>query len=1145
MDRALSQPSQGGVLLRCPCPDRLSRKFYRPLLVNKLEITMRDKPSTFDASLFLVAGASLVEPRTLGFIVRIPPASDMQTSSRPQELDRTFHGRRGHSPQISISDDNHHVTEAIGDMYGDNEYGSKHESRPLSFMSTPPGESYEKNSSYFESKRASPPKSPLERAMSNEKKYSPVNGSPNPDPGRRPSASSESARNSPPHLQRSTSETATQPFPLNDIDYESSPAAVAQELSNLQAIRRMSMDVNGADPDLPSFPSNFGNVPTVPPSHSADEDDASRLFWVPARLHPELAPKEFKTFIEDKVERIRRRSGGEESLLSSDGIERQGSGGGLRRKKSMLSRQIDTPNGYEDGAERLERRRSGANQTGRGTNLSQLETLVDDPSKMMRTLSLDTSRKSNDSGVELGAGEDMPILPPAPTSQSLKRSTRTTYRRGSLRKGERVPFSKRAAGVASRSAETDGEESPITSPIGGAREEQEFFLNRVQTEPMPPRRSPEPPDNFSRPRKARPVQAQEETVPVPSVPQQHRVSPTEERPPQRTMTEPPESERPRPVQPKPFHSRIASNGRTTAPLPGYTPPPNVPSIVETPPPQDGPRHANSIWHPERKSSHAPPPSVAQQGIPPRGLRKTPGTVGRPSAAGPRPHSTPPKAPNQTLEDMAGQPSPLPGHSIRTDSLSFIPTFEDQKPDPKKSKDKKDGSDGSRKTSWSWGNLLNSGSEEKAREKEQKERDERELATKRIKTSKQVRPDQKAIDNTRLDLLQTSIDGGSTSSRGRESLVLDRESIRLEEERKKEASSRKAGAEGKKEKDSGLLASIFGGARKKSPSNDHGHSKKPSSLRGLSPDPPPARILKPDIDYNWTRFSILEERAIYRMAHMKLANPRRALYSQVLLSNFMYSYLAKVQQMHPQIQIAGQPGQQQQQGKQPGQMDGRGEGATGHAGQAPEKASDSDIFTDLAHELGVSRNLHFQDVLSIDDPDLVALIPRPVLALILIFPTSDAYETLKAKEDASVAPYEGHGDNEDVIWFKQTIHNACGLYGVLHSVTNGPARDSIETDTPLSSLLQQCIPLRQSERAEALEASRDVEDAHRKAAMQGQSSVPEDAAAEVDYHYICFVKSRGRLYELDGDRKGPVDRGSLLAQEDLLGESGLQIVKEFI
>ena len=86
----------------------------------------------------------------------------------------------------------------------------------------------------------------------------------------------------------------------------------------------------------------------------------------------------------------------------------------------------------------------------------------------------------------------------------------------------------------------------------------------------------------------------------------------------------------------------------------------------------------------------------------------------------------------------------------------------------------------------------------------------------------------------------------------------------------------------------------------------------------------------DSDYNWTRFSILEERAIYRMAHIKLANPKRALYSQVLLSNFMYSYLAKVQMMHPQMQMAAQqkvPQQQQQrqQAQQQQQQKSQGQG----------------------------------------------------------------------------------------------------------------------------------------------------------------------------------------------------------------------------
>lgn len=171
--------------------------------------------------------------------------------------------------------------------------------------------------------------------------------------------------------------------------------------------------------------------------------------------------------------------------------------------------------------------------------------------------------------------------------------------------------------------------------------------------------------------------------------------------------------------------------------------------------------------------------------------------------------------------------------------------------------------------------------------------------------------EKSHDDTRLDVLQTSIQG---SGRGRESLVLDREGVKLEEERKKE-SNRKSSSDGKKEKEPGLLSSIFGGSKKK---GDKETSQKKASLRGLSPEPPPKPKI-PDVDYNWTRFSILEERAIYRMAHIKLANPRRELYSQVLLSNFMYSYLAKVQQMHPQIQIGNSKQARQAQQQQAAQQ----------------------------------------------------------------------------------------------------------------------------------------------------------------------------------------------------------------------------------
>lgn len=111
-----------------------------------------------------------------------------------------------------------------------------------------------------------------------------------------------------------------------------------------------------------------------------------------------------------------------------------------------------------------------------------------------------------------------------------------------------------------------------------------------------------------------------------------------------------------------------------------------------------------------------------------------------------------------------------------------------------------------------------------------------------------------------------------------------------------------------------------------------------------------------------------------------------------------------------------------------------------------------LFTQLIHQLGLSTSIAFQDVLSIDDTDLLAFIPRPALALILVFPTSDAYEKQKAKDEDPREPYEGCGDGEHVMWFKQTINNACGLYGILHAVSNGEARNYIGLLYPFRYLL---------------------------------------------------------------------------------------------
>lgn len=80
----------------------------------------------------------------------------------------------------------------------------------------------------------------------------------------------------------------------------------------------------------------------------------------------------------------------------------------------------------------------------------------------------------------------------------------------------------------------------------------------------------------------------------------------------------------------------------------------------------------------------------------------------------------------------------------------------------------------------------------------------------------------------------------------------------------------------------------------------------------------------------------------------------------------------------------------------------------------------------------------------------------------------------------------------------------------------------------------------------MENDEKLEAAYHAVARKGTSEVPEDPSAEVDYHYICFVKSQqnGHFYELDGDKRGPVDYG-LVGQGDLLSDGCLKVVKEFI
>ncbi|KAK5987729.1 Protein zds1 [Cladobotryum mycophilum] len=774
---------------------------------------------------------------------------ETQTSSRPHgEVAASFTGRRGHTSQLSISDPSHHVTEAIGTLYGEDDDSGSDGSRPLSFVTglpyqeqIQPQQSQHNQSPQHNTSRNSPVRTTFDQLQPSRNAHS-DNGGFRKTQGLHLSTagawgnSQEKHPKSPSSPTPSLREVQADPsFPLTNID---NPNDIAQELSNLQALRRLSMDVgNSIDPDMP--PMSLTSIPAIAPRGDDDENDPSRLLWVPARVHPELAPTEFKSFLENRLQSIRRRSGdsfltvGDDTSRSELGVPNASS---LRRKKSMLSRQIDNSGGrgavgYIDGAERLERKRSHGSQ--HKTELS-LDDLVRDPTRVVQKLAQESQGFS---GGPESSVDDMPILPIAPGA-GLRRSTRTTYQTAgsstidppqgqSLARVQTEPTAENYSRP-TRSVRRQQKFSQDSSAISGVVDEHEQSLSE--------------PQSMS-------AQFYQDQIPVRLSSVQHSASSSE-------ATGPEEIRETLDKQ----HSK-SSHQRMASQTIGQRSDSRTESIDEDLPIRPG-AHSKSNYSPEGQPSH-------------------------------QRHTS--RSSNSTHSQSSSTPmamSSLPGGSAsHTDTLTFIPTLiqDEKKTDKKGRKDRDDETSTNPAKSggaWKW---FKGGADDKEKRKDES------------KKSRSRASSERAQDNARLDLIQTSID--KTVPKGRESLVLDRDHVdsRLQEERKKESNRR---GDSKKDKDGSIFSSIFGGSKKK---EEKEKSKRSQHFLQV-PEDPPYKPLKPDVDYNWTRFPLLEERAIYRMAHIKLANPRRSLHSQVLLSNFMYSYLAIVQAMHPQMNVPISPQQ---------------------------------------------------------------------------------------------------------------------------------------------------------------------------------------------------------------------------------------------
>ena len=204
-------------------------------------------------------------------------------------------------------------------------------------------------------------------------------------------------------------------------------------------------------------------------------------------------------------------------------------------------------------------------------------------------------------------------------------------------------------------------------------------------------------------------------------------------------------------------------------------------------------------------------------------------------------------------------------------------------------------------------------------------------------------------------------------------------------------------------------------------------------------------------------------------------------------------------------------------------------------------SNPDVMNKYMGNLGVDMSVfEFTDVYGFE-PDLLMMIPRPVLALVLLFPITENYEKSRKTEEEKIKS-EGQTLSKHVYFTKQTVGNACGTIGIIHAVANNMEKFTFTPDSALKDLIEATKGLSAEEKAKKLESHKGVTSCHSSSAQEGQTKAPS-LNEKVDLHFIALVEKDGDLYELDGRKPFPINHGKTSVETFL--EDSSAVCKSFM
>jgi len=186
-------------------------------------------------------------------------------------------------------------------------------------------------------------------------------------------------------------------------------------------------------------------------------------------------------------------------------------------------------------------------------------------------------------------------------------------------------------------------------------------------------------------------------------------------------------------------------------------------------------------------------------------------------------------------------------------------------------------------------------------------------------------------------------------------------------------------------------------------------------------------------------------------------------------------------------------------------------------------SDPGVFTEMIQKFGV-KGVQFEEIYSLSKELLEPL--NPVYGLIFLFKW--------VKDDKPQGSVVKDSRADEIFFPKQVVNNACATQAIISCLLNVD-KPEVELGSTLENFRDFTCSFDPAMKGLSLGSSQEIREVHNSFARQSVFELDQKMADKDDdvFHFVTFVPIKGRIYELDGLKEGPVDHGRVPEGTDWL------------